>query len=340
MMTNSDQKQQHQLPIVPVSIAKAANSSLSSHSRSKLISEKSSKFKKSETAASGPASKALRRAHKNNKTGSVVITIRLLKMETSKNAENVEKPTDELNITASIDFSNNNCSVAQPLANQLTNDSKASTSIDTSKTAINGVNSNESNKVLSETDKFLMNNQIGVGSKNNKSMNNNAMAESGEGSYSENNNSEQNQMNIDLNNINNNYGVDEDRSNSNNSLKQSNSASPNEAQICDKKQNNTSASQSETIAPIKMLTKAMESSSISPVKALTLSTNHANKVQAVKLSDKQTLEAAHNFISSNIIKNVSPYPHHIPIANLMHPDSVSNTATADECKSNDYFLSL
>lgn len=266
-------------------------------------------------------------ANQERSAGSVVITIRLLKMESSRNFgdANVVSNDGIQNDNYSNKHNNNNGFSSNGRQAQHEYNSKTSmTNNLSSHTYVNlqQENSNHNqNHSFSVDNNNLILNQCEFGAStmrqshcvvggNDDGINSLMMHESG-------------------GNKSNNSGQNNER----NSIKNQNvnCALRSEASICDKNQA-ICTSQSEQPS-----SNAVNCHLVHPLNTITLtdrttaSSSLSSSPDTGVMKPKPIQDSSSAFIPSNFIGSVSPYPHHIPIANLIRPDYLN--AVADERKS-------
>lgn len=237
-------------------------------------------------------------SNKERNAGSVVITIRLLKMESAKNVESITiSDGDEFQRDT---YSNNNYSTQNVSQNQCENN-QTSTS---SEFPRHYVNVQDVNRNQNQNASYKLDNNNGAlnqcdihvptCSKNVRNI---------DGGITVNN--------FMICDIGNNGEMEQ-----NNTSTKINCTLHSEASICDKNLvNYTSQSKQQPTNMVNPFNK-INSTDTTQTESNSMQSHNTN-------TTKTTLENAQSFVSSNLINTVSPYPHHIPIANIIRSDCLN-----------------
>lgn len=278
-------------------------------------------------------------ANQERSAGSVVITIRLLKMESSRNFGDASVVgNDEMqNVNYSNNHNNNNgfSSSGRPAQHEYSSNTSTTNNL-SSHTYVNvqQENSNHNqNHSFSVDNNNLILNQCEFGAPTMRQSHCVAGGNGGVGGGGINS--------LTMNESSGNKGINSGQ-NERNSIKNQNvnCALRSEASICDKNQAiRTSQSEQPSL-------NAVNCHLVHPLNTITLTdkiTAAATTTASSPPETKQPLshtadtkpkplqDTSSAFIPSNFIGSVSPYPHHIPIGNLIRPDYLN--AVADERKS-------
>lgn len=245
-------------------------------------------------------------SNQERSAGSVVITIRLLKMESTRSFDvNSVGGTDDSHTDI---YSNNNIPMGRSHQPPPVYNSEIKT-IDASQNIVNAHENSKQNQ----------NNSCKVDN-NNVSLNQSETIPATNIWMTENNGT-----------IVNNFWNCDNGNNSNTELNERNSikkqhvnrALRSEASICDKVQQQNCTSQPEqlTNATMNCLAHTINTINLTDTSATVFGPSPSqisdnNKIKCVQ-------DNANAFISSNLIGSVSPYPHHIPIANIIRSDCLS-----------------
>lgn len=267
-----------------------------------------------------PPPPTIAQTNQERNAGSVVITIRLLKMESARSFDvnSIGGGGDEIQCG---NYSNNNCppNRSQP-PNRSAGESK------TNDAPRNYVNVSAENSAQNQNHSFNMDN-------NNMSVKQSETAATAA--------TIKNCRVIDHRGImNSNYlPMCENGNSGQNSFKKPhvNRALRSEATICDNVQINCTSQQNDdpSIA-VNRLTHPLATISLTdPTTVLTMNSRPATDSATITATIKNNAGA---FIPTNLIGSVSPYPHHIPIANIIRSDCLN--AVVDERKCHVYIILL
>lgn len=299
--------------------------------------------------------------NQDRSAGSVVITIRLLKMESARSFDgaNVVGHDEAQNDNYSNNQHNNNninySSSARPAAavqhsERNNTAAAAATARDYTHTYVNlqeNSNQNQMNSFSVDNNNVVLNRSEFGATSTTANVNCIGGGNGGVSGSVSGGRVKENSVSTTINNL---MIYESSGQNERNSIKNQNvnCALRSEASICDKNQANcTSQSEQPSLNAVNCLahplntitlTDATRSSSFSS--PLSLSFSSAAKLSSSETNQsllshdtqpKRVQDSSSAFIPSSFIGTVSPYPHHIPIANLIRPDYLN--AVADERKS-------
>lgn len=273
-------------------------------------------------------------SNQDRSAGSVVITIRLLKMESSRNFNGASIVNNDENQHDNYSNNNNYPSSTRSVAQCEGDNGITSTIGDLSHTYVNlqeNCNQNQNNSFSVDNNNVVLN-QSEIGALSSTQTNCGRVKENCVGGTAA--AATINNLMIYENSGNkNNSGQNERNSIKNQNV---NCALRSEASICDKNQANcTSQSEQPSSNTVNCLAHHLNTITLTDAtrsSSSSFTTSDASQSHTIDMKPKSLQDNSSAFIPSNFIGSVSPYPHHIPIANLIRPDYLN--AVTDERKSN------
>lgn len=250
-------------------------------------------------------------SNQERSAGSVVITIRLLKMESTRSFD-VSSVGGNDDIQTDI-YSNNNI----PMGGR-SQQTPFSSELKTIEASQNNVNGHEKNSKQNQNNSCKVdNNNVSLNQSETIPATNIWMTEN-KGTTTVNN-----FLNCDNGNNSN------SELNERNSIKKQhvNRALRSEASICDKVQQNCTSQPEQLSNAGNCLAHTLNTINLTDTSASVFSPSQTTTTDNNKMKSVQ--DNANAFISSNLIGSVSPYPHHIPIANIIRSDCLSGVVGDD-----------
>lgn len=229
---------------------------------------------------------------KDHSSGSVVITIRLLKMEAAKNASTNQHSNEQIG-NCSLINKQNECSTSNMIGADQHNEYIINSNVTNPLNSIENMHEQDNN--TNSSIRYNSDNNIND-AKSYSDDDANALTYYGNELICDNDNGGK----TDLSNI---------------KYKKNVCVSPSETLICDKVKTMHTSQSNDTVL-------ILPSNSDCKIPANDLCEANTSP-KSVDIFNKSITDTASGFIPKNLINSVSPYPHHIPIANIMRSDCVA-----------------